>query len=69
MSIEIERRNAAIIKMMKEQTERIINDPELLATEVAKWEKWQAGYDAYMKLESHQGDCHCARCMSEFLSK
>lgn len=50
----------AIIKALKkpptqEQIDRIL--------------AFQKGYDEYMALEVHEGNCHCSRCMAEFYEK
>jgi hypothetical protein len=29
--------------------------------------EWMEDFNAYMKQEEHDDNCHCARCMSEFL--
>lgn len=34
---------------------------------IQKLKEWCKGYDEYMKQEVHEGNCHCARCMSEFM--
>jgi len=31
------------------------------------WAKFSKDYDKYMNQEDHEGNCHCARCMQEFL--
>lgn len=60
------KRNDAIIKMMQEETQKIINDPVLLQEWVDRWKKREKEFEAYMALESHKGNCYCHRCMIEF---
>jgi hypothetical protein len=56
----IKKRNNAILEAIRNWTP----PPEY-------WEKVRKEYEdylAYMELPKHEGNCHCARCMSEFLS-
>ncbi len=31
--------------------------------------EYQKGYDEYIALDNHEGNCHCSRCMSEFYER
>lgn len=62
-------RNAQIIDLLRRQTEALINDPVRLAEWAEEQRQFQADYEAYMALPTHPADCHCARCMTEFLNR
>lgn len=63
---DLSKRNAAIMKAMKDYTAAMIADPAKLAAWAEEQRKFRAEFDAYMAKEDH-GDCYCARCMSEFV--
>ena len=62
-------KRAQLIANMKRRTEEICADPVKLAAWAEKQRKWQEEFDAYMDLETHEGDCYCSRCMSDFIRK
>lgn len=37
--------------------------------DIKMWKEWLQGFHEYMNKETHEGDCYCARCMSEFVKR
>lgn len=37
--------------------------------DVQRWKEWFRNYDEYMQKDEHDGNCYCARCMTEFTRK